>query len=137
MATPAKTSTALAPSGEPKRVIIAIKVKFEVNSKNGLRRILFGLEKDTQGEEVQWKVDFALFERDKRTDAYGDPLVSLQVEVDSQLNSKAEDTAREGMTPRQAAHALGPAAADAKDAAEGNLDEEEAKATVQATLTKR
>jgi hypothetical protein len=124
-------------AGEPKRAIVAIRVKFELNAKNGLRRIMFGLEKSTQGEVVVWKIDFSLFERDKKTDAYGDPLVSLEVEVDTKLNAKAEATAQKGLTPPQAAHAMGPAADDAKDAQAGNLDEDEAKGTVQATLAKR
>ena len=137
MAKPKKTTSTLAPAGEPKRVIVAIKVKFELNAKNGVRRIIFGLEKDTQGDEIHWKIDFALFERDKKTDPYGDPLVSLLVEVDTKLNAKAEAAAREGLTPPQAAHALGPAADDAKDSAAGDLDADEAKDTVQATLKKR
>ena len=62
-----KVASKLGLGGESKRVIVAIKVKFELNAKNGLRRILFGLEKDTQGDEVQWKIDFALFEREKRS----------------------------------------------------------------------
>jgi hypothetical protein len=131
-----RVASALAPSGEAKRVVVAIKVKFELNAKNGLRRILFGLEKSTEGDEVHWKIGFTLFERDKKSEPYGDPLVSLDVEVDTKLNAKAEITAREGLTPPQAAHALGPAADDAKDSAAGNLDEEEAKETVQATLKK-
>jgi hypothetical protein len=131
------TRAALAPIGEPKRVVIAIKVKFELNAKNGLRRIVFGLEKDTAGEVVRWKIDFALFERERKADPYGDPLVSLQVEVDSKLNAKAEDTARLGLTAQQAAHALGPASDDAKDAAAGDLDEQEARGTIHATLKKR
>src|SRR5205823_4137962 len=116
---------------------VAIKVRFELNAKNGLRRIVFGLQKDTQGATIHWKIDFALFERDKKTDTYGDPLVSLVVEVDTKLNAKAEIAARDGLTPAQAAHALGPAADDAKDSAAGELDAGEAKATVQATLNRR
>jgi hypothetical protein len=132
-----KVASKLGLGGESKRVIVAIKVKFELNAKNGLRRILFGLEKDTQGDEVQWKIDFALFEREKKSEPYGDPLVSLEVEVDTKLNAKAEATAQDGLNPPQAAHALGPAADDAKDSAAGTLDEDDAKDTVQATLKKR
>lgn len=128
---------ALAPAGEAKHVIVAIKVKFELNAKNGLRRIVFGLEKDTKGDEIDWKINFQLYERAKKSDAYGDPLVSLDVEVDSKLNSKAEGAARNGLTPGQAAHALGPAADDAKGTVAGEVDEDDAKETVQATLKKK
>jgi hypothetical protein len=127
----------LVPAGQPKRTIVGIKVKFELNSKNGLRRVIFGLEKDTQGENVIWKINFQLFERDKKSDPYGDALINLDVEVDAKLNKKAEDTAHNGLTPGQAAHALGPATDDAKAAAAGELDQEEASDTVQATLKKK
>jgi hypothetical protein len=126
-----------APAGDAKRVIVGIKVKFELNSKNGLRRVIFGLEKDTQGDDVLWKINFELFERDKKADPYGDALINLDVEVDAKLHKKAEGTAHNGLTPGQAAHALGPAAEDAKAAAEGELDREEASDTVQATLSKK
>ncbi|HEX7232357.1 MAG TPA: peptidoglycan-binding protein [Candidatus Binatia bacterium] len=125
------------PATEPKRTIVGIKVKFELNSKNGLRRVIFGLEKNSQGDEILWKINFALFERDKRSDPYGDALVDMAVEVDTQLNRRAEDAAQKGLTPGQAAHALGPAAEDAKASAVGEIDQEEASETVQATLRKK
>ena len=127
-----KAADALAPAGDAKRLVVGIKVKFELNSKNGLRRVVFGLEKDTQGDDVQWKINFELYERDKKSDPYSDPLVSLDVEVDTKLASKAD-----GLTPRQAAHALGPAADDAKGTTTGDVDEDDAKDTVQATLKKK
>jgi hypothetical protein len=130
-------SNILAPAGNPKRIVVGIKVKFELNSKNGLRRVIFGLEKDTQGDDIIWKINFELFERVKKSEPYGDALIDLDVEVDTQLNMKAEDTAHNGLTPGQAAHALGPAADDAKAAANGELDKDEASDTVQATLKKK
>lgn len=125
------------PASEPKRTIVGIKVKFELNSKNGLRRVIFGLEKNSQGDDVLWKIDFALFERAKKSDPFGDALLDMDVEVDTQLSKKAEETAHKGLTPGQAAHALGPAAEDAKAAAAGEIDHEEASDTVQATLRKK
>jgi hypothetical protein len=130
-------SNLLAPAGDPKRIVVGIKVKFELNSKNGLRRVIFGLEKDTQGDDIIWKINFELFERIKKSEPYGDALIDLDVEVDTQLNKKAEDTAHNGLTPGQAAHALGPAADDAKAAANGELEKDEASDTVQATLKKK
>ena len=124
-------------SKEPKRTIVALKVKFELNAKDGLRRIVFGLEKDTEGDVVIWKIHFDLHEREKKSEPYGDPLVSLDVEVDAKLNPKAEATAQAGLTPGQAAHALGPAADDARATTTGEVDAEDAKETVQATLKKK
>ena len=130
-------SDVLAPAGGAKRTIVGIKVKFELNAKNGLRRVIFGLEKDTQGEDIIWKINFELYERDKKSDPYGDALVDLDVELDTKLNKKAEDAAHNGLTPGQAAHALGPAADDAKAAKNGEIDRDEADDTVQATLKKK
>ena len=117
--------------------VIKLKIHFELNTPNGLRRVIFGLEKDaTSGTTVSWTINFQLFERAKKTDPYGDAIVTLDVEVDKALNSKAEKAAK-GLTAGQSAHALGPAADDAKAAQEGEIDEEEAQQTVQNTLKKK
>jgi hypothetical protein len=122
---------------KPKSTIIKLKVNFELNTPNGLRRVIFGLEKDaTAGDVVVWTINFQLFERAKRTDTYTDPIVSLQVEVDKKLFPKAEQ-ASQGLTPAQSAHALGPAADDAKAAADGEIDQADAEDTIQNTLKKK
>src|SRR5215211_6787152 len=111
--------------------IIKMKIHFELNTPNGLRRVIFGLSKDaTSGKTVTWTIDFQLFERAKKSDPYGDAIVTLNVEVDKALNSKA-DKAAKGLTPGQSAHALGPAADDAKAAQDGEIDQEEAQQTIQ------
>jgi hypothetical protein len=133
----ARKAVARAAAGPaPKRQVIGIKVRFELNARNGLRRVIFGLEKETEGEQVHWKIEFQLFEREKKTDPYVDPLVGLLVEVDTALNNKAEVAAQKGLTPGQTAHALGPAADDAKAAQTGEIEQDEAKATVETTLKK-
>jgi hypothetical protein len=120
------------------RTIIAIKVHFTLNTRDGLRRVIFGLEKDTKGNTIIWKISFQLFERDKKSDPFGDAIVDLDVEVDSQLNAKAEKLAAQpAMTPGQSAHALGPAADDAKAAAAGEIEQDEADQTIQGTLKKK
>ena len=117
--------------------VIKLKVNFELNTPNGLRRVIFGLSKDaSSGTTVIWTIDFQLFERAKKTDPYGDAIVTLNVEVDKALNSKAEKAAK-GLTPGQSAHALGPAADDAKAAQDGEIDPEEAQDTIQNTLKKK
>jgi len=119
-----------------KSTVIKIKVHFELNTPNGLRRVIFGLEKDTQGAIVIWKIDFQLFERAKKSDPFGDAFVTLNLEVEKQLHAKAEKASK-GLTPGQSAHALGPAADDAKAAEEGEIDRKEAEQTVQNTLKKK
>jgi len=116
--------------------IIKLKVHFELNTPNGLRRVIFGLSKDaTSGKVVVWTIDFQLFERAKKTDPYGDAIVTLNVEVDKALNAKAEK-ASQGLSAAQSAHALGPAADDARAAQDGEIDQADAEQTVQNTLKK-
>ena len=120
-----------------KATIIKLKVQFELNTPNGLRKVIFGLEKDaTAGNVVTWKINFQLFERAKKSDPFGDPIVSLQVEVDKALNAKA-DRASQGLSAGQSAHALGPAADDARAAQDGEIDQDEADQTIQNTLKKK
>jgi hypothetical protein len=118
-----------------KATIIKIKVNFVLNTPNGLRRVIFGLEKDTQGDVVSWAINFQLFERAKKSDPFGDAIVSLDVDVDKALNTKAEKASK-GLTATQAAHALGPAADDARAAEEGEIDQKDAQRTIQKTLKK-
>src|SRR5262245_2560600 len=121
----------------PKANIIKLKVNFQLNTPNGLRRVIFGLEKDaTSGNVVVWTINFQLFERAKKSDPFGDPIVQLDVEVDKALNAKAEKAAK-GLTAGQSAHALGPAAEDAKAAEEGEIDQADAEQTIQNTLKKK
>jgi hypothetical protein len=126
-----KTSVLQPPA---KRTLLAIRVNFELNTPDGLRRVVFGLEKDAPDDHVVWKIAFQLFERDTKTEPYGDALVNLRVEVNSALNDAAEDAAH-GLTSEQTAHVLGPAADDVKAAQSGEIDMEDAQQTVQDTLT--
>jgi len=121
----------------PKATVIKLKVNFELNTPNGLRKVIFGLEKDTDPTNtITWTIHFQLFERTKKTDPFGDAIVTLDVEVDQALNSKA-DKASKGLTPGQSAHALGPAADDAKAAEDGEIDQSDAEDTIQNTLKKK
>jgi hypothetical protein len=119
---------------EPQRELVKIHVKFTLNAPDGLRRVSFDLEKDTADDgKVSWKITFQLFERDRKGDDFGDAIVDLLVEVDSKLNTAAQAMADNGMTTRQAAFAIGPAADTAKDA---DVDDDEKASTVQSTLKK-
>jgi hypothetical protein len=116
--------------------LIKLKVDFQLNTPNGLRRVIFGLLKDaTKGNVVVWTINFQLFERAKKTDPFGDAIVTLNVEVDKALNAKAEKASK-GLSAAQSAHALGPAADDAKAAQIGEIDPQDAQQTVQNTLKK-
>jgi hypothetical protein len=117
--------------------VVAIKVNFELITKDKLRRVKFGLEKATAGTQISWKINFDLFEREKKTDAFGDAIVHVDIEVDKELQSKAEKTALNGMTAGQQAHALGPAADDQKLAQGGEITQDDANRTTQATLKKK
>ena len=121
-----------------KATVIKLKVNFQLNTPNGLRRVIFGLEKDATGGNnvVVWTINFQLFERAKKSDPFGDAIVTLDVEVDKALNAKAEKAAK-GLTAGQSAHALGPAAEDAKAAENGEIDQEDAEQTIQNTLKKK
>ena len=124
----------MADTNTNQHIIIFIKVDLVLNAKNGLRRVIFGLEKDTQGDVIEWKINFQLFERASTAVDYGDALVSLDVDVKSEFQDKAEIAAKKGLTAKQIAHAVGPAADDAKDTLNGAVDPADAADTVQATL---
>ena len=127
------TKTALGPVAV-KREVVKVHVKFTLNTPDGKRRVIFDLEKNTSEAGItSWKINFQLFEREKKSDPFGDAIVALDVQVDSKLNNKAQTMFENGMTPPQAAHAVGPAADTAKDE---EVDEETKADTVQKTLKK-
>ena len=128
------TTTPSKAKQKQKSQIIKLKVHFELNTPNGLRKVIFGLEKDaTTANLVKWTINFQLFERSKKTDPWGDAIVTLNVNVDKKLFPQAQ-LASQGLTPPQSAHALGPAADDAAAAQAGEIEPEEAEDTVQNTL---
>src|SRR5215467_1136544 len=101
---------------QAKRELVKIHVRFTLNAPDSLRRVVFDLEKDTADSgKVSWRIAFTLFERAKKSDPFGDALVDLLVEVDTTLNTRAQAMADGGMTTRQAAFAIGPAADTARD----------------------
>jgi hypothetical protein len=105
-----------------------------LNTPDRLREISFGLEKDTDGAKVNWTITFVLYERTDPTEAFGDPVVSLNVFVASTLHANAETAAHNGLTPAQTAHATGPAASAAKEAQAGTIPLPVANNIIQNTL---
>jgi hypothetical protein len=113
------------------REIVGIHVKFTLNTPEGLRRVTFELRKTVENDIEKWTIGFQLFERARKTDPFGDPLVDLNVDVDVDKNDEAEAMADDGMNKKQARFALGKAADTAKNPA---VDTAKKKATVQKTL---
>jgi hypothetical protein len=110
-----------APFTTPSALPIALKVNFTLNTPDGLRRISFGLQKDTDGTKVNWTITFVLYERPDTANPFCDPVVSLTVFVASTLHTNAETAASHGLTPAQTARATGPAANAAKAAQAGTM----------------
>ena len=122
----------------PATDLIGIKVRITINAKNGLRRVVFGLEKKTEGDEVDWTINFQLFERESKNVPFGDALVDVFVEVDKKLHTQADAVAKKrALSSGQAAHAIGPAADDAKAAEAGEISREEADESIESTLAKK
>jgi hypothetical protein len=105
----------------PSALPIALKVNFTLTTPDRKRQISFGLEKDTDGVKVDWTITFILYERTDPTQAFGDPIVSLNVFVASTLHTNAAVAAQNGLTPAQTAHATGPAADAAKSVSAGTM----------------
>lgn len=116
--------------------IVSISVQFELDTPDGLKKIVFGLEKDTDTDQNStWTIHFALSERTDTTKDF-QLVVSLDVKVKTALFGAAEATAKSGLTPNQAAFAMGPAASAANAAQAGTIPTAVANNTIQKTLTK-
>jgi hypothetical protein len=118
----------------------SISVDIEVMTRDRLRKVVFGLDKETADNgDVTWTIDFKLFEREKKTDDFGDPLIKLDAVVVKKANfDKAQATAVAGkFTAAQTEHALGPAAVDAKRFKDGKITREKAAGTAERTVAKR
>lgn len=133
MGSPSSSNPVSGGSGTPS-LPVALKVTFTLNTPDGLRRISFGLEKDTDGAKVDWTITFVLYERTSATASFGDPVVSLNVFVASTLHANAETAAQNGLTPAQTAHATGPAADAAKAVKAGTMPAATGNNIVQNTL---
>ncbi len=95
-----------------KTSIIGIAVRLELNSKDGLRQVIFTLSKDTlPNAVVKWKIGFQLFEKEQKTDPAFIKLIDLTVDVSTQNEAKAAalEQAKQ-LSAKAAAHALGTAA---------------------------
>ena len=82
-------------------MVKSISVDLEVMTTDRLKKIIFGLDKSVEDEEVHWLIEFQFLQRDKKTDPFGDPLVKLVIDVKKSNEQAAEDTAAQG--PQQPA----------------------------------
>jgi hypothetical protein len=130
---PALAASAAATHGPVQRVVVSMSVNFVVTTTDGLRQVNFGLEKDTQGTDVEWQIHFKLLERSQKTDPF-DIIVSLDVDVKTSLIPQAETMAHGKPTPEQAAHIVGPLADDSKLVATKDLPKHTFDEEVQQTL---
>jgi hypothetical protein len=119
------------------QTVNSISVDLEVMTPDRLKRIIFGLDKSMEGEQVHWTIDFQYLQREKKTDEFGDPLVKLSVDVQTENHPLAEQTALKGLNSRQTDHLLGPAAIAARRLKEGKITEEKAAPVIERTLPKR
>jgi hypothetical protein len=116
--------------------IVSISVNFELDTPDGLKKIDFGLEKDTDDQQNStWTIHFQLMERTDTTKDFAQ-VVLLDVKVKTANYGAAENISKNGMTPNQAAYAMGPAATAAAAAKAGTLPQSVAESTVQKVVTK-
>jgi cellulose biosynthesis protein BcsQ len=113
---------------------LALTVAFTLNTLDGLRKVSFGLKKYVKGSDINWSLSFELQERKSAADAAFAIVVILDVNVDFALHRAAEEAATDGLTASQVAHALGPAADEAKGTLTGEIDPDDARATILGTL---
>ena len=116
--------------------IVVLSIRFELQTRNELRKVIFGLDKGTQGGVVGWKINFELYERQRKADEFV-KLIDLDVEVQAKHNKAAEQTAKKGMTEPQTRHALGAGAIAVKRLKVGKTTTERARSSIERTMEKR
>lgn len=119
------------------KTLKSISVDLEVMTADRLKKVIFGLDKEVDAEEIHWTITFQLLSREKKTDEFGDPLVKLTVDVKENHNDLAEETATKGLNSSQSEHLLGPGVAAAEKLHAGTTTEDKAGAVVERTLPKR
>ena len=119
------------------KTLKSISVDLEVMTTDRLKKVIFGLDKSTEGDEVQWVIEFQFLQREKKTEEFGDPIVKLKVDVRKAHNPAAEETAVKGLNAPQSEHLLGPAMVAAQRLDQGKTTEDKVAATVERTLAKR
>ncbi len=118
------------PSKNTAAAIVGLRVRFELGARNGLRRVVFAMERNKKtSTTVEWVIEFQLWERRSRATAF-EQIANLRVELDMAQHTQAEAVAARGLSDAQAARAIGPAADDAQAYGLGKLEPGEARASV-------
>jgi hypothetical protein len=119
------------------KTLKSISVDLEVLTPDRLKKVVFGLDKSVDAEGEHWTIDFQFLQRAKKTDEFGDPLVTLSIEVKKNNNAAAEETAMKGLNSAQTEHLLGPGVAAVQRLTDGKTTEDKVAAAVERTLPKR
>ena len=135
MATPS-TPVPVAGAGSVAQTLpVVLKVSFTLITPDGLRKIGFTLEKDSDGVNTTWTITFALYQKKNSTDTdFGDPVISLNVVVSPTLYPAAQNVSQNGLSEKQVGHATGPAADAAQALANGTGKHVVASTSIQNTL---
>jgi hypothetical protein len=89
-----------------KKNIVSVAVDLEVLTNDKLRKLIFGLKKNTEGELVKWRIDFELLDREKKSEAFERAVfISVDLDVKKAPVTKLEATVEKGLDSRQVAYA--------------------------------
>jgi hypothetical protein len=121
---------------KPTKELVKIHVQFTILPPDQLKQIVFGLNKDTVGDVVSWKITFALSTREKKTDAL---VKIIEAEVDADLKDApiAEETADKGVNKPQSDHLTLNVATAAERLKAGKIKQATFDRTLKGTLSAR
>ena len=89
------------------RKMLSVHVLVDVVSKDKLRKFSFGLDKTTEENDVEdWVIHFSLFERSRKDDVFGEPILHVDVDVKTKNFRKMEVTAAKGFNQIQTERTL-------------------------------
>ena len=121
---------------KPSRELVKIHVQFTILTPDQLKQIVFGLNKDTAGGTVSWKITFALSTRETKTDAF---TTVIDTAVDAELKDAAlaEETASKGVNKPQSDHLTHNVATAGERLKSGKIKQATFDRTLKATLPAR
>ncbi|MCX6621940.1 MAG: hypothetical protein NTY38_12875 [Acidobacteria bacterium] len=122
-----------------KKVVLALSVRIDVIAPSKLKKFSFQLDKTTEADSKEkWTILFELRERAQKSGDFGEPVISVKIDVTTQNVAKTEKTAlANDFTVKQTQHVVTVVAAAAKQLNAGEITQDEFNAIVQATMNKR
>ena len=122
------------PAGVQKR-ILSIHVVVDVMTKDRLRKFSFGLDKSTDGDDVDnWVVHFKLFERDSKTAEFDEAVIDIDVDLKTKNFPNAEETASKGFNQAQTERTLVQVATASDKLKAGKADESKVAKAVESVI---